>query len=92
MIKFERSQFVRKEERLLIYSIYQSKSNKYRAIKFCVSSCKSDKAFYKESGQRLPVQEFNNLFPTAWSKYFLSKPNSPEYVSVLAVQPYKGIF
>ena len=30
------------------------------------------------------------LFPTAWGKYFLSKQNSPEYVSVPAVQPYKS--
>ena len=50
---------------LLLYIIYQSKSNKYRAIKFWVSSCKSDKAFHLESGLWLQIQEFYNLFPIA---------------------------
>ena len=36
---------------LLLYIIYQPKSNKYRAIKFWVSSWKSDKAFHLERGQ-----------------------------------------
>ena len=36
---------------LLLYIIYQAKSKKYRALKFSVSSCKSDKAFHLESGQ-----------------------------------------
>ena len=31
--------------------IYQSKSQKYRALKFWVSSCKCEKAFYLDSGQ-----------------------------------------
>ena len=36
---------------LLLYIIYQTKSNKNRALKLRVSSCKSDKAFHLESGQ-----------------------------------------
>ena len=72
---------------LLLYIIYQSKSNKYRAIKFWFSFYKSVKAFHLESSQWSLIQEFNNLFPTTWDKYFLSKQNS---LSVLAYKLTKA--